>query len=153
MERLAEDAPTLVGIDHGFSFPLCYFEVHGLLPDWPAFLDDFQRHWPTDEDHTYVDFVRDGLRGSGAARMGNARWRRLTEERAGAAKSSFISACRDRSPNPPMLGLAAPHPRAARRPRPFLAARRLGDSARAPGPRRRGAWRRRRGANPLRRNL
>jgi hypothetical protein len=26
-ERLAEDIPTLVGIDHGFSFPLRYFEV------------------------------------------------------------------------------------------------------------------------------
>ena len=63
VERLAEDAPTLVGIDHGFSFPLRYFEVHRLKPDWPAFLDDFQRHWPTDEDHTYVDFVRDGVDG------------------------------------------------------------------------------------------
>jgi hypothetical protein len=40
--RLAEDAPTLVGIDHGFSFPLRYFEAHGLKPDWPTFLDDFQ---------------------------------------------------------------------------------------------------------------
>jgi hypothetical protein len=27
----------LVGIDHGFSFPLSYFEVHRLTPDWPAF--------------------------------------------------------------------------------------------------------------------
>jgi hypothetical protein len=89
VERLAEDAPTLVGIDHGFSFPLRYFEVHGLLPDWPSFLDDFQRHWPTDDDHTYVDFVRDGVQGNGAARTGNARWRRLTEERAGGAKSVF----------------------------------------------------------------
>jgi len=44
VETMAEDVPTLVGIDHGFSFPLRYFEVHGLLPDWPAFLDDFQRH-------------------------------------------------------------------------------------------------------------
>ena len=61
VELLAEDVPTLVGIDHGFSFPLRYFEVHHLLPDWPAFLDDFQRHWPTDEENTYVDFVRDGL--------------------------------------------------------------------------------------------
>ena len=87
--RLAEDAPTLVGIDHGFSFPLRYFEAHRLPPDWPRFLDDFQRHWPTDEDHTYVDFVRDGFHGNGAARMGNARWRRLTEERAGGAKSVF----------------------------------------------------------------
>ncbi len=89
IERLAEDAPTLVGIDHGFSFPLHYFEVHGLEPDWSSFLDDFQRHWPTDEDHTYVDFVRAGSAGNGAARTGNARWRRLTEERAGGAKSVF----------------------------------------------------------------
>ena len=89
VERLAEDAPTLIGIDHGFSFPLRYFEVHGLKPDWPAFLDDFQRHWPTDGDHTYVDFVRDGTAGNGTARMGNARWRRMTEERAGGAKSVF----------------------------------------------------------------
>ncbi len=89
VELLSEDMATLVGIDHGFSFPLRYFEVHGLAPDWPAFLDDFQRHWPTDEDHTYVDFVRDGSAGNGAARTGNARWRRLTEERAGGAKSVF----------------------------------------------------------------
>jgi hypothetical protein len=89
VDRLSEDAPTLVGIDQGFSFPLRYFEAHGLKPDWPSFLDDFQRHWPTDEDHIYVDFVRDGIHGNGAARMGNARWRRLTEERAGSAKSVF----------------------------------------------------------------
>ena len=37
----------------------------------------------------YVDFVRDGVRGNGAARMGNSRWRRLTELRAGGAKSVF----------------------------------------------------------------
>jgi len=89
VERLAEDTCTLVGIDHGFSFPLRYFEVHRLKPDWPTFLDDFQRHWPTDDDHTYVDFVRDGVHGNGAARKGNSRWRRLSEERAGSAKSVF----------------------------------------------------------------
>jgi hypothetical protein len=89
VERLAEDAPTLVGIDHGFSFPLRYFETHGLKPDWPAFLDDFQRHWPTDDDHAYVDFVREGVIGDGAARTGNSGWRRLTEKRAGGAKSVF----------------------------------------------------------------
>jgi hypothetical protein len=87
--ELAKDAPALVGIDHGFSFPLRYFEVHGLLPDWPRFLDDFQQHWPTDEDNTYVDFVREGVCGNGSARMGSTRWRRLTEERAGNAKSVF----------------------------------------------------------------
>lgn len=89
VEQLQKDHATIVGIDHGFSFPLRYFEVNHLLPDWPTFLDDFQRHWPTDNDNTYVDFIRDGLRGDGANRMGNARWRRLTEERAGSAKSVF----------------------------------------------------------------
>jgi len=32
VERLSEDRPTLVGIDHAFSFPLRYFEVHRLPP-------------------------------------------------------------------------------------------------------------------------
>ena len=80
-ERLAEDMPTLVGIDHGFSFPLRYFKAHHLPLDWPVFLDDFQQHWPTDADHTYVDFIRNGSLGDGAARMGNSRWRRMCEER------------------------------------------------------------------------
>jgi hypothetical protein len=87
VERLSDGSPTLVGIDHGFSFPLRYFERHGLPLDWPSFLDDFQRHWPTDED-IYVDFVRDGNSGNGAARTGNPRWRRLTEVRV-RAKSVF----------------------------------------------------------------
>gem|GEM_PF-6018583 len=67
---------------------MAYFEAHQLPLDWPAFLVDFQRHWPTDQD-IYVDFVRDGLVGLGALRAGNPRWRRLTEVRAGAAKSVF----------------------------------------------------------------
>jgi hypothetical protein len=89
VERLNEERPTLVGIDHGFSFPLRYFEKYGLSLDWSSFLDDFQLHWPTDGDHTYVEFVRDGSVGNGAARMGDARWRRLTETRVGGAKSVF----------------------------------------------------------------
>jgi hypothetical protein len=91
--RLAEGAPALVGIDHAFSFPLRYFETHGLAPDWPAFLDDFQRHWPADEKHMYVEFIRDGMHGNGAARSGNARWRRLTDLRARGAKSVFHFDC------------------------------------------------------------
>ena len=87
--RLSGGPLTLVGIDHGFSFPLRYFEQHGLPFDWPFFLDDFQRHWPTDEDHTYVDFVREGSCGNAAARSGNPHCRRITELRAGAAKSIF----------------------------------------------------------------
>jgi hypothetical protein len=87
VERLSEKSPTLVGIDHGFSFPLQYFEQHGLPLNWSSFLDDFQRHWPTD-GNIYVNFVRDGGSGNGAARAGNSRWRRLTEVRV-RAKSVF----------------------------------------------------------------
>ena len=89
VSRLRESTPTLVGIDHGFSFPLNYFEHHGVERAWPAFLDDFHAHWPTDSEHVYVDFVRDGSVGNGAAREGNARWRRLTERRSRGAKSVF----------------------------------------------------------------
>ena len=70
------------------NYDLSLGRWHDLKLDWPTFLDDFQRHWPTDED-IYVDFVRDGTVGNGAARMGNPRWRRLTEERAGSAKSVY----------------------------------------------------------------
>jgi hypothetical protein len=88
VERLAEPPATVVGIDHGFSFPLRYFEKYGLPHDWSAFLDDFQKHWPTDEANTYVDFVREGECGNGGGRCGDSRWRRITEVRAG-AKSVF----------------------------------------------------------------
>jgi hypothetical protein len=88
IERLYKDRFALIGIDHAFSFPLRYFEVHRLPPDWPAFLDDFQHHLPTDDDNTCVEFVRKSICGNGEARFGNTRWRRLTEERAG-AKSVF----------------------------------------------------------------
>jgi hypothetical protein len=87
VESLSEGLPTVVGIDHGFSFPLRYFDQHGLPHNWSSFLNDFQRHWPTDED-IYVDFVREGGSRNGSARSGNSRWRRLTEVRV-RAKSVF----------------------------------------------------------------
>ncbi len=87
-DELTADVPTLVGIDHAFSFPIRYFEKHQIPPDWAVFLDDFQQHWPTDGEHVYVEFVRDGAVGDGAARSGSSRWRRLTEERC-RAKSVF----------------------------------------------------------------
>jgi hypothetical protein len=89
VDRLLDDWRIIVGIDHAFSFPLQYFKKHRLPHDWPAFLDDFQRHWPTDHDHMYVDFIRDGFRGNGAARTGYRRWRRVTEQYVPTAKSVF----------------------------------------------------------------
>ncbi|MFU8894353.1 MAG: hypothetical protein ACNA8L_12080 [Luteolibacter sp.] len=87
LRELRDGPPTLVGIDHGFSFPAAYFEVHRLPRIWEAFLNDFCEHWPTD-DNLYVDFVREGRYGKAAARTGNTRWRRLTEVRS-RAKSVF----------------------------------------------------------------
>jgi hypothetical protein len=85
---LIEGISTLVGIDHGFSFPIAYFEKYRLPLDWEHFLSDFHYHWPTDEPHCYVDFIRDGIVGQGAGRQGNAKWRRLVEQHCG-AKSVF----------------------------------------------------------------
>lgn len=87
--ELSAGPRTLVGIDHAFSFPLRYFDKYRLSRDWSSFLDDFQRHWPTDADSLYVDFVRDGVVGDGAARQGHSKWRRLTDERTRGAKSVF----------------------------------------------------------------
>lgn len=87
-ERMIQDAPVLAGIDHAFSFPAAYFAEYGLGTDWRAFLDDFQRHWPTDAEGVTVDDVRTGARGDGLARSGNARRRRVTEKIA-RAKSAF----------------------------------------------------------------
>ena len=89
VDLLKKGTATLVGIDHGFSFPLRYFEVHHLEPDWERFLDDFQHHWPSDGEHITVQSIRDGSCGSGVEREGSARWRRLTEIRARGAKSVF----------------------------------------------------------------
>jgi mannose-6-phosphate isomerase-like protein (cupin superfamily) len=88
IDELRDGPPTLVGIDHAFSFPIKYFERYRLPRDWPAFLEDFQSHWPTDRDFTYVDFIRHGRRGNGLARAGVSRWRRVTEMRT-RAKSVF----------------------------------------------------------------
>lgn len=88
LERLREPIPTVVGINHGFSFPIRYFEAHQIPPDWNVFLRDFQQHWPTDGPYVYVDFVLDGSVGNGAARFGKSKWRRETEVRSN-GKSVF----------------------------------------------------------------
>jgi hypothetical protein len=67
--------------------------------------------------------------------MGNARWRRLTEERAGSAKSVFhfdVQGLVAKSTHAGIPWLRF-NPAAAREPRPFLAGRRLGHSGRALG--------------------
>lgn len=89
LEILNGNIPTIVGIDHAFSFPLAYVERYQLMHNWDLFLEDFHEHWPTDEDLIYVDFIRYGEYGKGLLRMGDRKWRRLTDIKSGTAKSVF----------------------------------------------------------------
>ena len=84
METARKKVTFIAGIDHGFSFPISYFQRYGLT-SWAAFLDDFCEHWPTDSDHTYVDDIR----GRNPARKGATDEFRLTERRSSSAKSVF----------------------------------------------------------------
>lgn len=89
-----EKVHYIAGIDHGFSFPESYFKRYALRI-WPQFLDDFARYWPTDQDHVYVDFVRDGLLSSRGeapppgSRVGSTNEFRLCERWTSSAKSVF----------------------------------------------------------------
>lgn len=83
----------LIGIDHGFSVPEGYFRRYG-LDSWPAFLDDFCRHWPTDQPGCTVERVRDGTWWKDAAkppdeRTGPPTALRLCERWTSSAKSVF----------------------------------------------------------------
>jgi hypothetical protein len=89
-EKLGDETPTIVGIDHTFSFPLAYFERYRLSSDWPTFLVDFRRHWPTDDPGNFIDLIRDGGAGNGLNRMGDTSWLRLTERWTATAKSVFL---------------------------------------------------------------
>lgn len=85
-DAVQKGPPTIIGIDHGFSFPLCYFEENSVPKDWPAFLSQFSTWCPTHETGTRVEDVRSGHIGGLAS--GDAKWRRLTDIQAG-AKSVF----------------------------------------------------------------
>ncbi|KAF0180402.1 MAG: hypothetical protein FD161_832 [Limisphaerales bacterium] len=90
---LRESPRTIVGIDHGFSFPLAYFNEHKIRGGWDALLGYFLAHWPTHEDSVWVDHVRYGLGGQMRQRTGDSKWRRLCELRVKGAKSVFHFDC------------------------------------------------------------
>jgi hypothetical protein len=81
---LEAGVPVIIGIDHGFSFPLSYLQRYG-ISSWDEFLDDFMRHWPTADPHTYVNFVREGN-----PRTGDPSELRLCEQWTATAKSVFL---------------------------------------------------------------
>ena len=88
-EELDREMPTIVGIDHAFSFPLAYFEKYRLSSNWQDFLEDFHRYWPTDARNTYVCFLREEPSGIGLNRTGERGWFRVTETWTPTAKSVF----------------------------------------------------------------
>lgn len=83
-QNLESGEPVIIGIDHGFSFPLSYMQRYEIT-SWDAFLDDFMRHWPTADPHTYVDFVR-----GDNPRTGDSSELRLCEQWTATAKSVFL---------------------------------------------------------------
>lgn len=102
LEQLSQNQPTIIGIDHGFSFPEIYFDRHGIPKKWDVFLEDFVKHWPTDQSDTTVEDIRQGRkrgnmegvdtkgeRPQSLQRQGDSRWRRRTEIKTPKAKSVF----------------------------------------------------------------
>lgn len=83
IEFLASHRNCIVGIDHGFSFPLGYFQRNKLLT-WDSLLVDFVSHWPTDQAGATVEQFR-----AGNLRAGTADELRLTERWTSSAKSVF----------------------------------------------------------------
>lgn len=86
------DQPTLVGIDHAFSFPERYFKKYPkAMGDWDTFLDDFCKHWPiwrkeADKGKEWLK-IEEAKKGNG--RLGKPGWKRLTDECTPSAKSVF----------------------------------------------------------------
>lgn len=82
-ESLLGESPCIIGIDHGFAFPMAYYERHE-LHSWDDFLAQFCSAWRTDYDHMHVEFARrDNPPG------GSARELRLCERWTTGAKSVF----------------------------------------------------------------
>lgn len=83
LETLKNETPIIIGIDHVFSFPSTYMHRYQ-ISSWNHFLDDFHRHWPTDQDHVTVESCREGNK-----RSGSPHEFRLTEDWTSGAKSFF----------------------------------------------------------------
>lgn len=91
-DELMHGQPTCVGIDHGLSVPLDYWQAHGLSGSWAAFLHDFNTHWDSRPPGLSVDDLRLSALHPARQRQGSARWRRRCEQ-ACRAKSVFHFGC------------------------------------------------------------
>lgn len=97
VERLKERSiPTLVGIDHGFSFPIDYFDFYKLPEkDWVNFLEDFEGYWSVGGNYPTVAkrwVEQQALKRNGQLdghRLGDENWFRLTDRFSRASGSVF----------------------------------------------------------------
>lgn len=78
---LGEPTPTIVGIDHAFSFPVEFLQEHDIVR-WDDFLDRFYKHWQTDTQRV-VDLRRNN------AFLGDPTMFRLTDRQAPGAMGVF----------------------------------------------------------------
>jgi len=83
VDRLRENSPVIIGIDHAFSFPMTYMERYH-IKDWHLFLSNFCRHWPTHINDNRVADLRENN-----ARSGKPNELRLAEKWTSSAKSVF----------------------------------------------------------------
>ena len=98
VEQLKQSPLTLVGIDHAFSFPSDYFQLHPHLLEgnWDDFLDDFRIYWPTDRRGVKVrDQYNQQVRRmmqieDGEYRFGVPDWFRLTEPEEASSAFDFL---------------------------------------------------------------
>lgn len=82
-QQVREGPPTLIGLDHAFSFPKIYFLRHQ-INSWPRFLTDFTHHCPTHE------YAIEELRRTRPLRVESSTCLRLCETWTSSAKSVFL---------------------------------------------------------------
>ncbi len=87
ISQLQGSERLFIGIDHGFSFPLTYFQRYR-LSSWRFFLEDFCTHWPTDLEDATVKALRT-IDGPAKFRVGDSSEFRLAERWTSSAKSVF----------------------------------------------------------------
>ncbi len=92
LEKSNKENRVIIGIDHGFSYPLEYFKCFGKsdIKTWDCFLADFRKYWPTDQRGQTVQAILDEIRDRRRVdRLGKTDWFRLTERWTSSAKSVF----------------------------------------------------------------
>ncbi len=78
----------IAGIDHGFSFPISYFDRYK-IESWQQFLEDFTSHWAADHEDATIDQLRSDAASPALKRTGASSEFRLTELWSSSAKSVF----------------------------------------------------------------